>query len=499
MRSSASTGASRFGQRLLEPAPLAAPQPLGVRAAQHRLARRSGRRAPAPEERHRGPVDPHHATPLVHRDDPLGGAVEDRREQRLLPRQLLAQLGGAEGDGQLVAHEAQEADPIGRQPRAVLRAQGQEPDHPGTQLALAQVRRSSSETPCQPVVASPGLRGSRGREPPAGWPGLAPRPGRGSLATSRRPPSPGAASHTAPATASLARTSSPITDPAMSARSPPSARSWLSWYCAKTVSAWRWASSKLLRSSASVRAAVPLGGAIRRASPAAPARGEERAEQQVARGGARVLVAARPLAQAQREAPSRDQRRGGVHAVTCRPDGRHDRHVPARARRDRRGEGVRGRSQRVVDRLVAQAAAAAPGETLCRRIEGAGRVLGRELGEPRDRDPGFDERRAVERSPGPAHARHQLVAQLAQEVAHVIRWVRRDDGPDGKGEPGGHVLAVIAVTKLGVEAVEEDPVAGEEALGAGDDGGEVGPGEGRGRAGVAGGRSRRRTPSRGGR
>ena len=56
---------------------------------------------------------------------------------------------------------------------------------------------------------------------------------------------------------------------------------------------------------------------------------------------------------------------------------------------------------------------------------------------------------------------------------------------DGIGEPGGHVLAVVAVTQLGVEAVQEDPVAGEEALGARDDGGEVGPGERRGRAGVA--------------
>ena len=63
-----------------------------------------------------------------------------------------------------MAHEAKEADTIGRQQRAILRAQGQEPDHPGTQLALAQVPALVERDAVPTLVASPCLRGGRGRE-----------------------------------------------------------------------------------------------------------------------------------------------------------------------------------------------------------------------------------------------------------------------------------------------------------------------------------------------
>ena len=141
MRSSVSTGARRVREHLLEPAPSAAPAARpGSAAAQHRLARRPGRRHPPAEERHGGAVHPHDAAPLVHGDDALGGAVEDRGQERLLARQLLAQLGGPEGDRELVADERQEADAIRRAARrAVRRPQGQEPDDLGAQLAVAQV------------------------------------------------------------------------------------------------------------------------------------------------------------------------------------------------------------------------------------------------------------------------------------------------------------------------------------------------------------------------
>ena len=104
----------------------------------------------------------------------------------------------------------------------------------------------------------------------------------------------------APATASLTRTSSPITLAAITPSSPPSATSWLSWYWAKTVSAWRWASSKIRRRSAAVTDDVSVGdrdGQPLRPCPASrptsrPAVREHRPHEQEARGRARVLVAA---------------------------------------------------------------------------------------------------------------------------------------------------------------------------------------------------------------
>ncbi len=258
MRSSASTGASRLASTSSNRHRSPHRSPSGPVQRRHRLAQ-----LPRPA----GPALPSSGTAAR-----LTRTTRRRSSTATIPSVVLSRIAAssacspasssrswaaAEGDRQLVAHEAEEADTIGGQPRALLGAQGQEPDHPGTQLALAQVPALIERDAVPALGASPGLRGGHGREAAPGSDGRsASRSGSGSLATSRRPPSPGGVSHTAPATASLARTSSPMTDPAMSARSPPSASSWLSWYCAKTVSAWRWASSKLLRSSASVRAAV---------------------------------------------------------------------------------------------------------------------------------------------------------------------------------------------------------------------------------------------------
>ena len=143
----------------------------------------------------------------------------------------------------------------------------------------------------------------------------------------------------------------------------------------------------------------------------------------------------------------------------------------ASAARERVGGGAQG----VVDRLVAEAAAAAPGDALGRRVEGARRVLRAQRVEPRDRDPGLDEGGAVERPAGPADAGHEQVAHPPQEVADVRSASTRPEGPDGVAEPDAHVLAVVAVAQLGVEAVQQGPVAQQEALGPGDDRGEVGP------------------------
>ena len=206
------------------------------------------------------------------------------------------------------------------------------------------------------------------------------------------------------------------------------------------------------------------GGGPRDGAPSTSraARGEERAEQQVAGGGARVLVAARSLAQAQREAPARDQRRRRVHAVAGRADGRHASPRPgprpARSPRRRRPRPAAGRRRSSCRRGGSGPAGRAPrpprrGRGPCPR--------GVSCGESRDRDAGLDEGRAVERPPGAAHARHQQVAEPAQEVAHVVRRrPPRHDGSDGVREPDRHVLAVVAVAQLGVEAVEAGPGCG---------------------------------------
>ena len=141
----------------------------------------------------------------------------------------------------------------------------------------------------------------------------------------------GCASQSAPATASLTRTSSPMTLAAITPSSPPSARSWLSWYCAKTVSAWRWASSKIRRRSAAVTA--DGCGCGSRSSAGGRAASPERAGSTRSRPGP---GAARPLAQPEREAAARDQRPRGAHARVGGARGPPERRRRCRRRRVRR-------------------------------------------------------------------------------------------------------------------------------------------------------------------
>ena len=373
------------------------------------------------EQRRRRAIDAHDPPFVVHGDDAVVRAVEDRGQQRLLAGERVAQLGGAEGDGELVADEGEEPDPVRRQRGAVRRPERDEPDRPRSLAGLAQVPALVQRHAVPAAPTDPGIRHRPARRSGRGCPRHPdPTTRRARSRTGAGRASPREASHSAPATASLTRTSSPITLAAITPSSPPSATSWLSWYCAKTVSAWRWASSKIRRRSRRRPTAGGSGCAVigRRSR-------QHRPHEQEARGRARVLVAARPLAEPEREAAARDERPSSRACPRARgrrrpPERRDDVVAVARSGADR----VRRRSQRVVDRLVAHPAPAAPGEAVGRRIERLREPRGVEPGAARHGDPRLHERRAVQRSARPADARHEQLPETPQDLADVARLGR---------------------------------------------------------------------------
>ena len=84
-------------------------------AAEELAARRRRVVAAIAEQRPRRAVDPHDAPRVVHGDDAVVRPVEDRGQERLLAGERVAQLGGAEGDRELVADEREQPDPVRRQ------------------------------------------------------------------------------------------------------------------------------------------------------------------------------------------------------------------------------------------------------------------------------------------------------------------------------------------------------------------------------------------------
>ena len=232
-------------------------------------------------------------------------------------------------------------------------------------------RRSSSVTPCQPL-RGPRRRASAAGEPSgtdAAAPGSA--PASGSVAHRRRSCVSAEASHSAPATASLTRTSSPMTLAAIDAE----------------LAAERHELAQLVLGEDRVRLALrvledpaALGGDDRRRRDglAGPARVRVTAGRRAAspaRGGStrsRPGPGGRVTARrAGGEAAARDERPRGAHAG---PRGRRRTAERVRVAAVARGRAdrVRRRTERVVDRLVAHPAAAAPREALGRGVERLG-------------------------------------------------------------------------------------------------------------------------------
>src|SRR4029078_7756463 len=129
-----------------------------------------------------------------------------------------------------------------------------------------------------------------------------------------------APNHNAPAAAPANRTSSARTAEARSARVPPDAMSWLSWYWANSASASRCDSSKDRRPSRS-RASTRSSSSWR-SSVTVRSLATHGAEQQQARDGTGVEVADRAVTQAHGEAPSRDEGTGRANGTRGGGDGR---------------------------------------------------------------------------------------------------------------------------------------------------------------------------------
>ena len=155
-------------EHLLEPAPRAAAEGAGrgVGRGRHVTAEElatGGRRivAAVAEQRRGRAIDAHDAPFVVHGDDAVVGAIEDRGQERLLAGEGVAQLGGAEGDRELVADERQQPDPVRRQRGAVRRPERDEPDGPRSLAGLAQLpalvqRHAVPATPRTQASASAG-------------------------------------------------------------------------------------------------------------------------------------------------------------------------------------------------------------------------------------------------------------------------------------------------------------------------------------------------------
>ena len=426
-------------------------------------------------------VDAHDAPRVVHGDDAVVRAVEDRGQERLLAGEGVAQLGGAEGDRELVADERQQPDPVRRQRRAVRRPERDEPDGPRSPAGLAQLPALVERHAVPAAPADPGVRVGRRREAVGD---AATAPGSddasGSVAHRRRSCVSAEASHSAPATASLTRTSSPITLAAITPSSPPSATSWLSWYCAKTVSAWRCASSKIRRRSA----AVTADGCRPRLRASSAAVGQHRPHEQEARGRARVLVAARPLPEPEGEAAARDERPRRAHARVARPPRparapwrcrrrrvrrRRPRPPPAGARRRSSCRPVRHRPRRARPSAAASNASASPAASSPVR--------------PATAIPASMNAVPYSEPPAPPTLATSSCPRLAQDLAGVARLDVRADRADGVAEPDAHVLAVVAIAEARVEAVQLGAVAHDRALRAPDPRAQVRGREGVGRRG----------------
>ena len=112
-------------------------RPLGAGSPSDPMSQpRSSRQVPAPsapvpaEQRRRGAVHADDPALVVHGDDPVVRAVEDRREERLLAGERVAELGRAERDRELVADEREEADPVRRQRGTLGRPERDEAHRP---------------------------------------------------------------------------------------------------------------------------------------------------------------------------------------------------------------------------------------------------------------------------------------------------------------------------------------------------------------------------------
>ena len=131
-------------------------------------------------------------------------------------------------------------------------------------------------------------------------------------------------------------------------------------------------------------------------------------------------MAARSLAEAESEAALGDERDGRLGAPVRRPRCGDERRLGRALPLDLVGEGVDGRREGVEDRLVADAAPPAAGES-----GGACPERGRQEREVRpvvavEREAAFDEGRSVERPAGAADAGDEDVADPADDRAEIL-------------------------------------------------------------------------------
>ena len=193
------------------------------------------RRRGHPEQALAGRVEPDDQAVGVHLDDQVRRAVDDGLELVALLLERLSQAGPGEGDGELVAGEL-------RDPEAVL-VEGTVLGRPDDERRVC--GGSSDRIRARAPVVAAGPDRGRGR-PACRRASPARSPARASEA---RPAA--VAEPERPAGRIGQPDSSDSTAAARSARLPPDAMSWLSWYWANSASASRWASSKARRRSRS--------------------------------------------------------------------------------------------------------------------------------------------------------------------------------------------------------------------------------------------------------
>ena len=134
----------------------------GRRRVQPRNSSSASPSRPAPASRRagrRGIVEADHAPPRVDGHDGVGGAVQDRRERRLLAGERRPQLGRAQRDRQLQADAGEVAGVVGLEARPGIGADGQVPDR----RRAAAARRPAADGP---ALGQGDAAPAAGRRPP---------------------------------------------------------------------------------------------------------------------------------------------------------------------------------------------------------------------------------------------------------------------------------------------------------------------------------------------
>ncbi len=413
----------------------------------------------------------------IHRDDRVTRAVEDRGQRRPLVQERAAKLGGAEREGQLAPDQPEVAGMAGVQRPAMRRSDREVAERDVARPALAR-RAALLERDAEPAGAG---------RPAACGGGVGERDGkRGSVARfacSRPDVWP---ERRDPAQRSPRRSCQPERGGLGAARAGDlreDRRRQLLQVVARGEQL-----AQLVLGEHRVRLALGLvedaPPLVLEARHARPQRAllvhrrrragrravppvEHGANQEEARGRARVAMASRAFAQPQGESPSRDHRDRGARRRPGPPapprtnasSGRSPAAAPARRAR------VAG-SQGIEDRLVADRAPAATGETGPARVERAGEGGQVHGVTPVQREPGLDEQRPVEGAAGTADAGDQRVPDPAEQCPDVQPGHPLCRGLVGEGSDHGlearrHVRSVIAVAERGVEPVEERLVPGD--------------------------------------